>query len=119
MHDETIRPRGGCGGTSPLPPGMTWLPHTGFKQQMRAHRQVWAQFEKLCKRDSYAAATRERLLDYVSELNLPNGEIVAMSVVLKARVHADAEKISWVNALNQALNELEAAQVDPTKGVVI
>lgn len=123
-YKKNVANRGANGGTCPLPRGKQWVSHKGFKQRLRAHKQVWAQFEKLARTNGYARATRERLLDYVTELNVPGstGDIVAMSIVMKAKTHADASKASWATTLNQALNELEQAldqMIDPSKGVVV
>lgn len=117
--------RGANGGTTTLPSGMQWRPGTqGYRERLRRHKQAWAEYEALCKTDGYARASRERLLDYVAELNVPeaHGEIVAMSIALKAKTAAVGLGFTWTAALNRALNELEAAvseQVDPAKGVVI
>jgi len=110
--------RGACGGRSPLPPGRQWAPHQGFRERLRRHRQVWAEFERLCARDGYAATTRERLLDHVNEAvkdeplapGVTTGEATAMGLVLGARCLAETDRaLSWVSALNRMLNEAEAA----------
>ena len=115
--------RGSNGGTTRLPPGKCWAPHEGYGARLRRHKQAWAQFEKLCKTDGYAKVTRERLLDYVAEMNQrPDvAEIAAMGIVLASRVRAGELKITWTAALNEALNELEkaAVKVDPTRGVEV
>jgi hypothetical protein len=113
--------RGANGGTSHLPPGKQFLHHEGYRARFRRHRQVWAQYEKLCKTDGYAAATRERLLDYATELNQrPEvSEVAVMSLAMKAKVHADEAKMTWTAALNQVLNELEAKRVDPARGLEV
>ncbi len=118
--------RGSCGGTTRLPPGTQYVSHEGMRARVRRHRQLWAQFEKLAASDSYAKVTRERLLDYVAEMKCQDEvrELIAMSIAMRARVHADEAKVSWTTAINQALNELEEAEdrrqretIDPAKGV--
>ena len=113
--------RGSCGGRTKLPPGKCWAPHDGYNARFRRHRQVWVQFEKLCRSDGYAKVTRERLLDYVAELRLTQSasELMAMSLALKAKVKADEVRSTWTAAINALLNALEAAKVDPSVGVVV
>lgn len=118
--------RGANGGTSPLPPGKQWRPGTqSYRERYRRHRQAWAKYEKLCARDGYAKVTRERLLDYVAELNLNTeaAEVAAMALLLRAKVAADDDPtMSWTTALNRVLNELEEAEkarIDPAVGVVV
>lgn len=118
--------RGANGGTTKLPSGTQWRPGIqGFRERYRRHKHVWDQFEKLCARDGYAKATRERLLDFVAETT-PASELIAMTIVFRAKIAAESMKTTWVTALNRALNELEEAEetrkkelVDPSKGVVI
>jgi len=112
--------RGSNGGTTPLPEGKGWRPHVGTRQKLRGLQQNWAQFEKLCAKDEWAKATRERLLDAVAED--PSPEFTAMNIALGAKLAAD-EKLawlrknpppdgrtvdtSWTTALNYALNAWE------------
>lgn len=115
------RGRGSCGGTSPLPEGKNWRPHVGTRQQLRGLRQNWALFEKLVKKagpDSYAHATRERLLDAVAEE--PGAEYSAMNIALGSYLAVQATRPgpvtseNWIKALNEALNHYEAV-ADATK----
>lgn len=118
--------RGANGGTTRLPPGQQWAHHEGFNARLRRHRQAWAQYEKQALRDGYAKVTRERLLDYVGELNLSDtaAELCAMGLCLRAKVAAADGGMSWTTALNRILNELEeqaaaaeAKRMDPSVGV--
>lgn len=114
--------RGGCGGTTKLPIGKQWVSHQGLRQRLRVLRRNWAQFEKLCKKNEYVAATRERMLDVAVEIgdreNQP-AELVAMSLALTARVLtaenfspdsavAGNEDDQFVAAVNKVLNEAES-----------
>jgi hypothetical protein len=101
--------RGANGGTSPLPQGATWMPHAGRRQKMRAYDQAWAKFEKHCRKGStYAATTRERLLDWLAE-EAPTpeqGEFAAKAIVFSAMLNQTKER-DYVDQINLALNEME------------
>jgi hypothetical protein len=85
-------------------------------------RRNWAKFEKLCKKNKYAATTRERLLDVAVEIGdkeKQSAELVAMSLALTAEVLVE-ENINpdtavegnrddrLITALNKVLNEAES-----------
>jgi hypothetical protein len=123
-----VKERGGCGGTTKLPIGKQWVPHQGLRQRLRVLRRNWAQFEKLCKKNEYVAATRERMLDVAVEVgdreNQP-AELVAMSLALTARVLTSEnfspdtavsgnEDDQFIVAVNKVLNEAESQLDAPT-----
>lgn len=106
--------RGSAGGSSPLPHGASWMPHTGNRQKMRVLERAWSRFEKDCKRDEYAQTTRERLLDWLASSQLPGGtvdeaEFAAKVVVLNAQLDGGNEYVTFINkALNSAEQEADA-----------
>lgn len=111
--------RGSNGGTSPVPEGKCWAPHCGTRQRLRVLARNWARFEKLCSRDVYAQATRERLLDAVADD--PAAEYAAQHLALAAQLAADESKQDVVNVLNQLLNKFEenAAAAPAVEGAVL
>lgn len=117
MDQQTTprRGRGSCGGTTPLPEGKAWRPHVGARQRARVLGQNWTLFEKLVTKagaSSYAASTRERLLDAMVDdpspeqavMNVTLGSYLAVQETRKGPVTLE----NWVKAMNEALNHWEA-----------
>jgi hypothetical protein len=122
--NEGITPdfgRGSCGGTTRLPQGKCWSPHTGERQKLRNLQRTWKRFEKICAREDRYKAARERLLDAVSED--PTPEYAAMNICLGALIASEEKQdlarrfpapagvtvpgIEWVDALEAALTQFE------------
>lgn len=131
--------RGSNGGTTLLPEGKGWRPHSGNQQKRRSLRQCWVQFEKLCAKDTWYNTTRERLLDAVQDE--PDAEYAALNIAMGAKLASDQKKdwlrrnpppkntpliagSEWVDALNHALtkwderHDLTAAQAEADGAVV-
>ena len=91
------------------------MPHCGAQQRLRALKKNWEKFEKLCQGNEYARATRERLLDMVSDE--PDAEYAALHLALAAQCAADERKQpkEMVTALNQLLNVYEERAAESKK----
>ena len=122
--NEGISPdfgRGSCGGTTRLPQGKCWSPHTGERQKLRNLQRTWKRFEKISARDERYKSARERLLDAVSED--PTPEYAAMNICLGSLIASEEKQdlarrfpapagvtppgIEWVDALTAALIQFE------------
>jgi len=103
------RPRGGCGGTSPLPDGMQWRPHTGRRQQMRELKRGWKRFEKECAKSDELNAARALILETVVDQVAPEQEETACYLVVQAaRVRAEETGKRFVDLIHSALREMTA-----------
>ena len=104
--------RGSNGGTTPLPEGKNWLPHTGRRQIMRELSRSWRWFEKKCaKSDTYSAA-RDDLIDCIARnvgpASFPEDELATLFTVHAARVKSNDTARPFLDVLATAMRELDA-----------
>jgi len=126
--------RGSNGGTTRLPEGKSWAPHTGERQKLRNLRRTWKRFENICAKEPRYRVAREALLDAV--VDDPTPEFAAMNICLGSLIASEEKQdlarrfpappevvvpdISWVAAIEAALAQFaQNVEAEPEEGVAL
>lgn len=100
-----------------LPAGCQYVGGDFVRAMSRRLRQVWARFEKLCRKSEYAKDARERLLDHAADQ--PNPEWTAQHLCTAALVTADETGVAWATVLHDLLNRFDAVETEVPDGAVL